>query len=107
MAEESLYNMFAESVPDSTCSRIERMERIPRVAVMDHLGKFLEVAEVDSDGTGGKDYLVGSSHVLHALSLTDKILSASLIVTVRAVESCFNMIDIDRGHKGVPVFKKG
>ena len=52
MAEESFNKVFAELVPGGACHRIVRVERVPGVAVMDHVGKFLEVAEADSDGTG-------------------------------------------------------
>ena len=107
VAEESFNKVFAELVSGGTCSRIVRVERVPDVAVVDHVGKSLEVAEADSDGAGGKNCLVGSGHVLHALLLTAKVLSAGLIVTVRAVESCFNMLDISREHKVVSIFKEG
>ena len=46
-------------------------------------------------------------HVLRALLLAAKVLGAGLIVTVRAVECRFDMFDIGRGRKGVPVFKEG
>ena len=107
MAEESLNKVFAELVPGKTCSCIVRVERVPGIAVADHVGMFLEVAKTDSDGAGGKDYLIGSGHVLHALLLAAEVLSADFIVTTRVVECCFDLFDIGRGHKGVPVFKEG
>ena len=107
MAKESFNKVFAELAPGRACSRIVRVERILGVAVLDHVGKFLEVAKADSDGADGKDCLVDSSHVLHALLLTAKVLSAGLAVTVSAVESCFDMFDISRGHNRVSVSKEG
>ena len=53
VAEESLNKVFTELVPGRTCSGIVRVECVPGVAVVDHVGKFLEVAEADSDGAGG------------------------------------------------------
>ena len=69
--------------------------------------KFLEVAEADSDGAGWKDGFVCSGHVFHALLLAAKVLSAGLGFAVRAVEGCFNVFDVGRGHKGVSVFEEG
>ena len=107
MVEKSLNKVFVKLVPGRMCSGIVRVEHVPGIAVMEHVGKFLEVAKAESDGTGGKDCLVGSGHVLHASLLAAEVLSAGLIVTVRAVESCFDMSDIGRGHKGVLIFKEG
>ena len=74
MAEESLNKVFAELVPGRTCSRIVRVDRVPGVAVVDHVGKFLEVAEAALDGAGGKDYLFGCGHLFHALLLMVEII---------------------------------
>lgn len=52
VAEESFNKVFAELVPGEACRRIVRVERVPGVAVVDHVGKLLEVAKADSDGTG-------------------------------------------------------
>ena len=94
-------------VPGGVCCRIVRVERIPGVAIVDHVGKFLEVAEADSDGVCWKDGLVCSGHVFHALLLAAKVLSIGLGFAVRAVESCFDVFDVGRGHKGISVFKEG
>ena len=107
MAEEGFNEVFAEVVPGWVCRRIVRVERVPGVAIVDHMGKFLEVAEADSDGMGWKDGFVCSDHVFHALLLATKVLSAGLGFAVRAVEVCFDVFDVGWGHKGVSVFKEG
>lgn len=107
MADEGFNEVFAELVPGRACCRIVRAERVPGVAIVDHMGNFLEVAEADSDGAGWKDGFVCSGHVFLALLLAAKVLSAGLSFAVRAVEGCFDVFDVGRGHKGVSVFKEG
>ena len=107
MAEEGFNEVFAELVPGWACRRIVRVERVPGIAVVDHVGKFLEVAKADSDCAGWKDGFICCGHVFHALLLAAKVLSAGLGFAVRAVEGCFDVFDVGRGHKGVSVFKEG
>ena len=53
VAKESFNKVFSELVPGRTCGVVVRVERVPGVAVMDHVGEFLEVAKADSDGACG------------------------------------------------------
>ena len=52
MAEEGFNEVFVELVPGWACRRIVMVERVSGVAIVDHMGKFFEVAEADLDGAG-------------------------------------------------------